>query len=178
MKSCPTLTNPRDCSPPGSSGQWTGTLALLADYDVHQMGDTESFTVRMAETQKSWSLKDCHWLESLPWIFIWIIDKSLLYMTLIWPNIPFKGPFATATGAILTKKVVVWWGTWKCLWNFYCSNWKALASALGATYSLWNIWQTQKNPSSLENSHEPIIQSEVSQKERHQYSILTHIYGI
>ena len=25
---------------------------------------------------------------------------------------------------------------------------------------------------------EPIIQSEVSQKERHQYSILTHIYGI
>ena len=25
---------------------------------------------------------------------------------------------------------------------------------------------------------EPIIQSEVSQTERHQYSILTHIYGI
>ena len=25
---------------------------------------------------------------------------------------------------------------------------------------------------------EPIIQSEVSQKEEHQYSILTHIYGI
>ena len=25
---------------------------------------------------------------------------------------------------------------------------------------------------------EPIIQSEVSQKENHQYSILTHIYGI
>ena len=25
---------------------------------------------------------------------------------------------------------------------------------------------------------EPIIQSEVSQKERYQYSILTHIYGI
>ena len=25
---------------------------------------------------------------------------------------------------------------------------------------------------------EPIIQSEVSQKEKHQYSILTHIYGI
>ena len=26
--------------------------------------------------------------------------------------------------------------------------------------------------------NEPIIQSEVSQKEKHQYSILTHIYGI
>ena len=25
---------------------------------------------------------------------------------------------------------------------------------------------------------DPIIQSEVSQKEKHQYSILTHIYGI
>ena len=25
---------------------------------------------------------------------------------------------------------------------------------------------------------EPIIQNEVSQKEKHQYSILTHIYGI
>ena len=25
---------------------------------------------------------------------------------------------------------------------------------------------------------EPIIQSEVSQKKKHQYSILTHIYGI
>ena len=25
---------------------------------------------------------------------------------------------------------------------------------------------------------EPIIQSEVSQREKHQYSILTHIYGI
>ena len=25
---------------------------------------------------------------------------------------------------------------------------------------------------------QPIIQSEVSQKEKHQYSILTHIYGI
>jgi len=25
---------------------------------------------------------------------------------------------------------------------------------------------------------EPIMQNEVSQKERHQYSILTHIYGI
>ena len=25
---------------------------------------------------------------------------------------------------------------------------------------------------------EPIIQSEISQKEKHQYSMLTHIYGI
>ena len=34
-----------------------------------------------------------------------------------------------------------------------------------------------ENISSM-GSQEPIIQSEVSQKEKHQYSILTHIYGI
>ena len=31
---------------------------------------------------------------------------------------------------------------------------------------------------SLEESLEPIIQSEVNQKEKHQYNILTHIYGL
>ena len=30
----------------------------------------------------------------------------------------------------------------------------------------------------IKNKLEPIIQSEVSQKDKHQYSILTHIYGI
>ena len=30
----------------------------------------------------------------------------------------------------------------------------------------------------IQKVKEPIIQSEVSQKEKHQYSILTHIYGI
>ena len=34
--------------------------------------------------------------------------------------------------------------------------------------------RTIKNKNKLES----IIQSEVSQKEKHQYSILTHIYGI
>ena len=29
-----------------------------------------------------------------------------------------------------------------------------------------------------ETGAEPIIQSEVSQKEKHQYSVLMHIYGI
>ena len=31
---------------------------------------------------------------------------------------------------------------------------------------------------SLEESLEPIIQSEVNEKEKHQYNILTHIYGL
>jgi len=38
----------------------------------------------------------------------------------------------------------------------------------------WEIWSTTCKRMKLE----PIIQSEVSQKEKHQYSILTHTYGI
>ena len=52
---------------------------------------------------------------------------------------------------------------------------------------LWYIY-TMEYYSAIKNTFEsvlmkwmklePIIQSEVSQKEKHQYSILTHIYGI
>ena len=50
------------------------------------------------------------------------------------------------------------------------------------TYTQWSITAIKK--STFESvlmrwmKLEPIIQSEVSQKEKHQYSILTHIYGI
>ena len=53
---------------------------------------------------------------------------------------------------------------------------------------LWYIYTMEYYSAVKENSFEsvlmrwmklePIIQSEVSQKEKHQYSILTHIYGI
>ena len=51
------------------------------------------------------------------------------------------------------------------------------------TYTQWNITQPLKKNTfgSLLirwMKLEPIIQSEVSQKEKHQYSILMHIYGI
>ena len=48
--------------------------------------------------------------------------------------------------------------------------------------SQWNIIQPEKN--TFESvlmrwmNLEPIIQSEVSQKEKNKYQILTHIYGI
>ena len=51
------------------------------------------------------------------------------------------------------------------------------------TYTQWNIIQPSKK-NTFESvimrwmKLEPIIQGEVSQKEKHQYSILTHIYGI
>ena len=38
-----------------------------------------------------------------------------------------------------------------------------------------NIWESE---GFKRMKLEPIIQSEVSQKEKHKYSILTHIYGI
>ena len=47
----------------------------------------------------------------------------------------------------------------------------------------WNITQSLKK-NAFESvlprwmKLEPIIQSEISQKEKHKYSILTHIYGI
>ena len=51
------------------------------------------------------------------------------------------------------------------------------------------LWYTMKSYSAIKKSAfesvlmrwmklEPIIQSEVSQKEKHQYSILIHVYGI
>ena len=53
---------------------------------------------------------------------------------------------------------------------------------------LWYLYTTEYYSAIKKNSFElvlmswmklePIIQSEVSQKEKHQYSILTHIYGI
>ena len=53
---------------------------------------------------------------------------------------------------------------------------------------LWYIYTTEYYSAIKENAFEPvlmrwmklepIIQSEVSQKEKHQYSVLTHIYGI
>ena len=51
------------------------------------------------------------------------------------------------------------------------------------TYIQWNITQPLKK-NTFESvlmrwmKLEPIIQSEVSQKDKHQYSILTRIYGI
>ena len=53
----------------------------------------------------------------------------------------------------------------KKLWYIYSGNYSAIKRNTESVLMRWiNL--------------EPIIQSEVSQKEKHQYSILTHIYGI
>ena len=60
--------------------------------------------------------------------------------------------------------------------------------ALSIVRKLWYIYTMEYYSAVKKNSFEsvlmrwmklePIIQSEVSQKEKHQYSMLTHIYGI
>ena len=47
---------------------------------------------------------------------------------------------------------------------------------IAALFIIARTWKQPRCPSWMKL--EPIIQSEVSQKEKHQYSILTHIYGI
>ena len=70
----------------------------------------------------------------------------------------------------------------------YCWTYTAKKLKLKETKKLWYI-HTMEHDSAIKRSIfesvlmrwmklEPIIQSEVSQKEKHQYSILTHIYGI
>ena len=46
-------------------------------------------------------------------------------------------------------------------------------------YTQWNIKQNASESVLMRwmEQTEPILQSEVSQKQKHQYSILTHIYG-
>ena len=52
------------------------------------------------------------------------------------------------------------------------------------TYTQWSIYYSDIKKNTFESvlmrwmKLEPIIHSEVRQKENHQYSILTHIYGI
>ena len=68
-------------------------------------------------------------------------------------------------------------------------DWLDLLAVQGTLKSLlWYIYTMEYYSAVKKNSFEsvlmrwmklePTIQSEVSQKEKHQYSILTHIYGI
>ena len=64
----------------------------------------------------------------------------------------------------------------------YRSNFKCLTIELWYMYTMEYDSAIKKNTFELVLMRwmklEPIIQSEVSQEEKHQYSILTHIYGI
>ena len=69
-----------------------------------------------------------------------------------------------------------------------CFHVLAIINSAAMNRKLWYIYTMEYYSAIKKNSFEsvlmrwmklePIIQSEVSQKEKHQYSILTHIYGI
>ena len=87
-------------------------------------------------------------------------------------------------GALGRPRGMVWrgrrekgsgWGTRVCLWQIHFDIWQ----------NQYNIVKFKKKKKNTFESVlmrwmklEPIIQSEVSQKEKHQYSILMPIYGI
>ena len=72
--------------------------------------------------------------------------------------------------------------------KLFHKNWCPWTSADEWIRKLWYIYTMEYYSAIKKNTFEsvlmrwmklePIIQSEVSQKEKHQYSILTHIYGI
>ena len=90
-----------------------------------------------------------------------------------------------------------WTGDSFHIWYYTCFNailiartWKQprCSSANKWIRKLWYIYTMEYYSATKKNAFEsvlirwmklePIIQSEVSQKEKHQYSILTHLYGI
>ena len=86
---------------------------------------------------------------------------------------PRKLPEDTSTGSWGSVPITTYWGC---------------PSADECVRKLWYIYTMEYYSAIKKNTFEsvlmrwmklePIIQSEVSQKEKHQYSKLTHIYGI
>ena len=82
------------------------------------------------------------------------------------------------------------WKSWRCSTVYNTRTWKQprCPSADEWIRKLWHIYTMEYYSAIKKNTFEsvlmrwmklePIIQSEVSQKEKHQYSILMHIYGI
>ena len=154
--------------------------------------------VRMAATQKSTSNKcwtgcrekgtllHCWWECKLAQP-LWRTGLKKLEIKLLYdPAIPLLGTHTeetrterdTCTLVFITALFII------------ARTWKQLRCPSGEEWirKLWNIY-TMEYYSAIKKSTfesilmrwmklEPIIQSEVSQKEKHQYSILTHIYGI
>ena len=158
--------------------------------------------VRMAAIQKStnnkcWkgcgekgTLLDCWWeckLVQLLWRTVWRFLKKL-ERNCHWPSNPTAGHthqrnqnwkrHMMNTPVFITALFTIA-RTWKqprCpsadkwMWKLWYIYTMEYYSAIKKNTFEWVLMRWMKL--------EPIIQSEVSQKEKHQYSILTHIYGI
>ena len=120
------------------------------------------------------------------WRTVWRLLKKLEIELPYDPAIPLLGIHTeetrtergTCTPVFITALFIMA-GTWKQLRCPSADEWKR---------KLWYIYTMEYYSAVKKNSFEsflmrwmklePIIQSEVSQKEKHRYSILTHIYGI
>ena len=156
--------------------------------------------VRMAAIQKSISNKwrgyggkgtllHCWWeckLEQPLWRTVWSFLKKLEIELPYNPAIPLLG--------IHTEETRIERDTWSPMFIaalfIIARTWKQprCPSADEWIRKLWYIYTMEYYSAIKKNTFEsvlmrwmklePIIQSEVSQKEKHQYSILMHIYGI
>ena len=151
-QSCPTLSHPMDCSLPGSSIHGTGV--------------------------------GCHCL--LWWRTVWRFLKKLEIELPYNPAIPLLGIHTEETRRerdtctpMFSAALFIIARTWKQPRCPSADEW---------IRKRWYIYTMEYYSDIKKNTFEsvlmrwmklePIIQSEVSQKEKHQYSILTHIYGI
>ena len=140
-QSCPTLSDPMDCSPPGSSihGIFQARVlewVAIAFSNTAQQSHCWGYIPRKPE------LKETHGTP----MFI----AALFIIARTW-----KQPRCPSADKWIRK-----------LWYIYTMEYYS-AIKKNAIESVLMRWMKL----------EPIIQSEVSQKEKHQYSILTHIYG-
>ena len=158
-------------------------------------------SVRMASIQKSTSNKcwrgcreigtllHCWWQHKLVqplWWTVWRFLKKTGNRTPIWPSNPTSGHTHQGNQ---NQKRHVYPNVITALFTIArtCKQHRC-PSADEWIRKLWYINTMEYYSAVKKNSFEsvlmrwmklePIIQSEVSQKEKHQYSILTHIYGI
>ena len=157
--------------------------------------------VKMASIQKSTSNKCwrgceekgtllyCWWdckLVQAPWRTVWRFLRKLEIELPYHPTIPLLGIHTEETRTerdtctpMFIEALFIIAGTWKQCKCPSTEEW---------IRNMWYIY-TMEYYSAIKNNTfesvlirwmklEPIIQREVSQKDKHQYSILTHIYGI
>ena len=157
-----------------------------------------NFTIRWKEIRSKWKLLNIQILDVLifliqrsvtlktVWRTVWRFLKKLEIELLYDPAIPLLGIHTKETRIerdtctpMFIAALFIMARTWK---QPRCSSADEWIRKLWYIYIMEYYSVIRKN--TFESvlmrwmNLEPIIQSEVSQKEKHQYSILTHIYGI